>query len=255
MPTGDEPLSSLLLYRELLTMVRCHVELHKKCLGAYMLINKPATAASHNLITTSDQIPTDATSQVLADTENARNDRLEQLANAAACCTRCKLAQGRTQVVFGSGPVRARLVIIGEAPGFHEDKEGKPFVGEAGQLLTKMLAAISLRREDVYICNVLKCRPPENRDPAPDEIVACRDWLVSQLALLRPKLLLAMGKFASQVLTGITQPMGRFRGHVYEYQSIPVMCTYHPAYLLRSPEEKVKAWEDLQKVRQFLDTH
>lgn len=244
MQSAEELFDSLSLYRQMLHMTLRHVEMQKNCAGRYALVTRPPINPG-----------TDAAERPTAPATGAgAGEELARLAACASACTRCKLAQSRTQVVFGTGPASAQMVVIGEAPGFHEDKQGKPFVGEAGQLLNKMLAAIRLRREEVYICNVLKCRPPENRDPAPDEIVACRDWLTGQLAALQPKLLLAMGKFASQALTGLTQPMGQLRGQVYRYQGIPVMCTYHPAHLLYHPEEKAKAWEDLQKVRQFLDT-
>lgn len=182
-----------------------------------------------------------------------RNEVMAKLATTAANCVRCPLAKTRTKVVFGTGSSEARLVLVGEAPGYHEDQQGIPFVGEAGQLLTKMLAAIGLKREDVYICNVVKCRPPENREPQPEEIKACHDWLTQQLSLLQPSLICALGGFACHWLTGIAQPVGQYRGKLYEYEKIPVICTYHPAHLLYHPEEKRKAWLDLKRIRTFLD--
>ena len=175
-------------------------------------------------------------------------------ADAVAGCTKCALAQGRTQVVFGSGSPDADLMFVGEAPGFHEDKQGVPFVGAAGQLLSKLLVEIGLQREDVYIANVLKCRPPGNRDPQPDEIAACEPFLHKQLGAIRPRFLVALGKFAGQWLCGKPgAPISALRGRVHEYQGIPVMPTFHPAFLLRQPAQKRVVWEDLQIVMKELE--
>jgi uracil-DNA glycosylase len=163
-------------------------------------------------------------------------------------CTRCKLAPGRKQIVFGVGNPEADLVFVGEAPGADEDEQGEPFVGAAGQLLTRMIAAMGFQREDVYICNVIKCRPPYNRNPEPDEVAACEPFLQKQLAVLRPRFIVALGKFAAQALCRETTPITRLRGNLRSYQGIPVMPTYHPAYLLRTPEAKRQAWQDLQVV-------
>ncbi len=164
-------------------------------------------------------------------------------------CTRCKLHRTRTNLVFGVGNPAAELVFIGEAPGANEDLQGEPFVGDAGQLLTKMIAAMGYRREDVYILNILKCRPPGNRNPEPDEIEACEPFLKKQLAALAPKVLVALGKFAAQWLTGKPDAaISALRGRWHRYQGIPVMPTYHPAYLLRTPSAKRVVWEDLQQV-------
>ena len=160
-------------------------------------------------------------------------------------CKRCKLAPSRTNLVFGVGNPDAELVFVGEAPGADEDAQGEPFVGKAGQLLTKMIEAMGYTRDDVYICNVLKCRPPGNRNPEPDELARCEPFLIRQLQLVRPKIILAMGRFAVQSLLRSSEPIGRLRGRVHQYQGIPLIVTYHPAYLLRNPEDKAKAWDDL----------
>jgi DNA polymerase len=164
-------------------------------------------------------------------------------------CRRCKLAPTRTNIVFGVGNPEAELVFIGEAPGANEDLQGEPFVGDAGQLLTKMIAAMGYGREQVYIANILKCRPPGNRNPEPDEIEACEPFLKLQLAALRPRVIVALGKFAAQWLTGKKDAaISALRGRWHTYEGIRVMATYHPAYLLRTPSAKRQVWEDLQQV-------
>jgi uracil-DNA glycosylase family 4 len=167
-------------------------------------------------------------------------------------CARCKLAAGRTHLVFGVGNPRAELMFIGEGPGADEDQQGEPFVGKAGQLLTKMIEAMGFRREDVYIANVVKCRPPGNRNPEPDEIAACEPFLGAQIAAISPKVIVALGKFAAQTLLRDTTPISRLRGSWTSYGGVKLMPTFHPAYLLRSPEEKKRAWEDLQLVMKEL---
>jgi len=177
-----------------------------------------------------------------------------QLREEVARCKRCAvLAKGRTQTVFGSGNIRAKLVFVGEAPGADEDKQGLPFVGRAGQLLTKIIEAMGLRREEVFICNVLKCRPPGNRPPAPEEVTNCRPFLKRQLELIGPKVICALGTHAAQALLQTDRPISALRGVFHEYEGIPLMCTYHPAYLLRSPGEKGKVWEDMKKIIQRLE--
>ena len=173
---------------------------------------------------------------------------LDELRNVVAACTLCALHRGRTQTVFGTGNPRADWLVVGEAPGFEEDRKGEPFVGRAGQLLTKMLRAIDLAREEVFIANILKCRPPDNRDPQPQEIGQCLSYLRQQIELIQPKIILAMGRIAAQTLLDTHTSIGRLRGseHYYADTRIPVVVTYHPAYLLRSPQQKRKAWEDLQ---------
>ena len=193
-----------------------------------------------------------------------------QLEAAVAACRACGLCAGRTQTVFGVGARSADWMVIGEAPGENEDRQGQPFVGQAGKLLDAMLAAIGLSRQaedtpesvaasahpagaegqkvlkrGVYIANVLKCRPPDNRNPQPDEIAQCEPYLRRQVALVQPKVILAMGRFAVQSLLQTTEPIGRLRGRVHQYQGVPVIVTYHPAYLLRALPEKAKAWQDL----------
>lgn len=165
-----------------------------------------------------------------------------------AACTRCELHRTRTQTVFGVGNREADWLIIGEAPGAEEDRRGEPFVGRAGQLLDNMLAAIGLDRKTAYIANILKCRPPNNRDPQAAEVAACEPYLQRQIALIRPRLILAVGRVAAQNLLKTDLPLGRLRGRVHHYgpQRIPVIVTYHPAYLLRTPADKRKAWEDLR---------
>ena len=171
-------------------------------------------------------------------------DTLEQ---EALACTKCVLHRTRTRVVFGVGDRRARWLVIGEAPGADEDRQGEPFVGRAGQLLNEMLRAAGLGREQVYIANILKCRPPENRDPKPEESASCEGYLQRQITLVQPGLLLAVGGIAAQTLLREDTPVGQLRGRVHRYGTagIPLVVTYHPAYLLRSPGNKRKAWEDL----------
>jgi len=171
-------------------------------------------------------------------------DVLEQ---QAMHCTLCDLCKTRTHVVFGVGNKQSDLLIIGEAPGANEDKQGEPFVGRAGMLLNAMLNAIGLKRSDIYIANILKCRPPQNRDPLPHEIESCTSYLQQQISLIQPKLIVAVGRIAAQYLLNTKDSMGKLRGNVYHYgeQSIPLLVTYHPAYLLRSPREKSKSYRDL----------
>jgi len=174
------------------------------------------------------------------------------LKTAVRECTACGLRAGCTQTVFGVGDERARWLVIGEAPGADEDKQGEPFVGRAGQLLNSMLAAIGLKREQVYIANVLKCRPPGNRDPKPEEAELCRPFLERQIALIAPSIILAVGRIAAQNLLHTDTTIGRLRGTVHRLGGLPVVVTYHPAYLLRSPGEKRKAWIDLKLAVQTL---
>jgi len=177
---------------------------------------------------------------------------LESVREEMGDCTRCKLHKGRTNLVFGVGNPKARLMFVGEAPGEDEDKKGEPFVGKAGQLLTKMIEAMGIRREDVYICNTVKCRPPNNRNPEPDELLSCEPFLKGQLAAVQPEVIVTLGKFAAQALLRDATPITQLRGNWREYEGIPVMPTFHPAYLLRSPQEKGKVWDDLQQVMKKL---
>ncbi|MCZ8112500.1 MAG: uracil-DNA glycosylase family protein [Betaproteobacteria bacterium] len=177
-----------------------------------------------------------------------------ELREAVAACRACGLCERRTQTVFGVGSPQAQWMVVGEAPGEQEDREGEPFVGAAGQLLDRMLAALQLTRaqepgtppeRQVYIANTLKCRPPGNRNPAPEELARCEPFLVRQIELLKPRIILAMGRFAVQALLRSDEPIGRLRGRVHRYQGVPLVVTYHPAYLLRNLPEKAKAWDDL----------
>jgi len=181
-----------------------------------------------------------------------RASELAALAAAAAGCTRCRLSEGRMKVVFGSGNPAAELMFVGEGPGAEEDRQGLPFVGAAGELLNRIIQAIEKTRDEVYIANVVKCRPPGNRDPQPDEVTACRGYLDKQIALVRPRVLVALGKVAAQALLGNDSPIGRLRGQWFKVQGIPTMVTYHPAALLRNPALKRPTWEDMQQVRDFL---
>jgi DNA polymerase len=169
-------------------------------------------------------------------------------------CTRCKLCSlGRQQIVFGVGNPAADLMFVGEAPGADEDEQGVPFVGRAGQLLTKIIEAIDLRRDDVYIANVIKCRPPSNRNPEPDEVAECVPFLFRQIDLIKPKVIVALGTFAAHALLQTDVPISRIRGKVHEYRGAKLIPTFHPAYLLRSPERKRDVWEDMKLVRQLLN--
>jgi DNA polymerase len=176
----------------------------------------------------------------------ARLAELEQ--EIVGPCQRCKLNRGRSKLVFGVGNPQADLVFVGEGPGGEEDRQGIPFVGKAGQLLTKMIGAMGFERDDVYICNVVKCRPPNNRDPEPDEVDACERFLKAQLAVVQPKVVVTLGRYAAQCLLRTKRPISRLRGEWFQYEGIDLMPTFHPAYLLRSPEKKREAWADLQDV-------
>jgi uracil-DNA glycosylase len=173
-------------------------------------------------------------------------DSLESIQTDIGDCQRCKLAQHRTRIVFGEGSPRARLMFVGEAPGFDEDQQGMPFVGKAGQLLSRIIQAINLTRDQVYICNVIKCRPPGNRNPEPDEILACSPFLNRQIASIQPEFICALGTFAAQTLLKTTQPISRLRNRFYDYNGIRLLPTFHPSYLLRNPDKKREVWEDMK---------
>ena len=182
-----------------------------------------------------------------------RNAQLEVIRQEVAACSRCgELASSRTQTVFGVGNTSPRLCFVGEAPGADEDRQGEPFVGKAGQLLTRIIEACTLRREDVYILNVLKCRPPDNRTPLPGEVAHCRGYLERQLSILRPEFICCLGAVASHTLLDTSAPMGRLRGTFHQYDGMRVLCTYHPAYLLRNPPAKRQVWEDMQMLMQAM---
>lgn len=183
----------------------------------------------------------------------AEAEALDALRAHIGDCTRCKLhTLGRQHVVFGVGNPHAELMFVGEAPGSEEDIQGVPFVGRAGQLLTKIIEAIGLRREDVYIANVIKCRPPANRNPEPDEVATCEPFLSQQIDIIRPRVIVALGTFAAHALLRTDAPISRIRGVVHEYRGATLIPTFHPAYLLRSPDRKRDVWEDMKKVRALL---
>jgi DNA polymerase len=177
---------------------------------------------------------------------------LAQIREELGDCQRCRLCKGRSNIVFGVGNPNADLVFVGEAPGADEDRQGEPFVGAAGQLLTKMIEAMGFGRGDVYIANVIKCRPPGNRDPEPDEVAACQPFLEQQLAAIRPRVIVTLGKFAAHSLLRTSTPITRLRGTFRSYEGIAVMPTFHPAFLLRNPDSKREAWADLKQVMQRL---
>ena len=184
----------------------------------------------------------------------AQSDALQALrVEIGPDCSRCKLhTLGRKQVVFGVGNPNADLMFVGEAPGADEDIQGEPFVGRAGQLLTKIIEAIDMKREDVYIANVIKCRPPGNRNPEPDEVEQCEPFLFRQIEIIKPKVIVALGKFAAQCLLRTSDPITRLRGREYKYRDAILMPTYHPAYLLRTPSAKREVWEDMKRVKALL---
>jgi uracil-DNA glycosylase len=184
--------------------------------------------------------------------ERIENDSLERIREDIGDCKRCKLHKARTNIVFGVGNPKAELVFIGEGPGHDEDVQGEPFVGRAGKLLTQMIEAMGLRRQDVYICNVVKCRPPENRLPERDEIEICSPFLFRQLAVIQPKAICCLGACAAQTLLQTNQGISRFRGEWFDYRGGKLIATYHPAYLLRNPNAKGEVWKDLQKVMALL---
>jgi DNA polymerase len=184
---------------------------------------------------------------------SAFHDSLEKIRSDLGECERCKLAPGRTNIVFGAGNPSAKLVFVGEGPGYDEDRKGEPFVGRAGQLLTKIIEAMNLSRDKVYICNIIKCRPPGNRNPAPDEIKACHPFLKRQLEAIKPDYICALGTFAAQTLIDTDESISKMRGRLYDYRGIKVMPTYHPAYLLRNPEKKRDVWEDMKKLMSLMN--
>ncbi|HNV04452.1 MAG TPA: uracil-DNA glycosylase [Vicinamibacterales bacterium] len=183
----------------------------------------------------------------------ATRETLDEIRADLGNCTRCKLHRlGRRQIVFGTGNPAAELMFVGEAPGHDEDLQGVPFVGRAGQLLTKIIESIGCSREDVYIANVIKCRPPENRNPEPDEVASCEPFMLRQVESIRPKVIVALGTFAAQALLRTSDPISRLRGRLLHYGAARLIPTFHPAYLLRSPERKREVWEDMKNVRAIL---
>jgi uracil-DNA glycosylase family 4 len=197
-------------------------------------------------------IPPVAAPSLFEVAERVEGDTLEKIRQDLGECTRCRLHTARTHIVFGVGNAKARLVFVGEGPGHDEDVQGEPFVGRAGKLLTQMIEAMGLRRQDVYICNVVKCRPPENRLPEKDEIATCSPFLIRQLAAIQPKVICCLGACAAQTLLATNQGISRFRGEWFDYRGAKLIATYHPAYLLRNPNAKGEVWKDLQKIMAVL---
>ncbi len=181
-------------------------------------------------------------------------NRMDCLSREVSVCVKCPLHRTRTRTVFGEGSLKAKLLFVGEAPGSEEDRQGRPFVGQAGKLLTKIIEAMGMRREDVFIANVLKCRPPGNRSPLPEEIHSCEPYLIQQLESIRPRVICSLGKYATMVLLRKEEPISALRGNFYDYQGIPVLPTYHPAYLLRNPSAKKIVWEDMKKIKAKLES-
>lgn len=179
--------------------------------------------------------------------------RLASIREEIGECRRCRLHEGRNHLVFGEGSPTAPLVFVGEAPGFDEDRQGIPFVGRAGKLLDKMIDSVELRREHVYICNVIKCRPPRNRTPNADEIETCSVFLIQQLLAIKPEIICALGNCAARTLLETSDSVSRLRGRLYQWRGIPLMCTFHPAYLLRNPSQKAAAWHDLREIYRILN--
>ena len=211
----------------------------------------PAATGAHAAAPVAPRVET--TSSLFAEPGVREAATLEALREVIGDCTRCKLAPHRTRLVFGVGNPRARLVFVGEGPGHDEDVQGEPFVGRAGQLLTEIITkGMRLRREDVYICNVIKCRPPGNRNPEPDEVEACEPFLLRQVGLIGPAVIVALGKFAAQTLLRDKTPITKLRGRWFDYHGIKLMPTFHPAYLLRNPGDKRLVWQDIQQVMQVL---
>jgi len=197
-------------------------------------------------------LPAAAAPSLFESLDRIADDTLPRIREDIGDCTRCKLHKGRTNIVFGVGNPKAELVFVGEGPGHDEDLKGEPFVGRAGRLLTDMIKAMGLQREDVYIANVVKCRPPENRLPEKDEIATCSPYLLRQLEVIRPKVICCLGSCASQTLLQTTQGISKFRGEWFDFRGAKLIATYHPAYLLRNPPAKSEVWKDLQKVMAVL---
>jgi uracil-DNA glycosylase family 4 len=185
--------------------------------------------------------------------ENMLEERLSELEARVRTCVACELHRGRTHAVFGKGDPMAKVMFIGEGPGRDEDQRGEPFVGRSGQLLTKILGAIDLQRDDVYITNIVKCRPPQNRDPLEEEVRCCEKYLIEQIELMKPRLICALGRISAQWLLGTKEPLAALRRAENSYRGTPVLVTYHPAALLRNPELKREAWEDFKKLKSLIE--
>jgi uracil-DNA glycosylase family 4 len=244
--------------RDIARALLAHVT-YQRLLGA---VGAPAASAPAPTATTvpardaerpAPAAPRAAASAPVHEVADAERETLDHVRADLGDCQRCKLAGGRTNLVYGVGDPHARLVFVGEGPGADEDAKGEPFVGRAGQLLTEIITkGMKLGRQDVYICNVVKCRPPGNRNPEPDEVAACEPFLVRQLRAIGPEVIVALGKFAAQTLLRSKTPITQLRGRWFDYQGIMLMPTFHPAYLLRNPGDKRLVWEDIQKVMRVL---
>jgi uracil-DNA glycosylase family 4 len=231
-------------FLDILADIRAHLE-YQRALGV-RLIAVP-TAQDRTAPMASSSAPVEMPSPAAADIPVC--DSLEEIQKEIGDCRRCKLFKGRKTIVFGEGDPKAAVLFVGEGPGFEEDQQGRPFVGPAGQLLTDIIEkGMKLKRMDVYICNIVKCRPPGNRNPEPDEVKACIAFVKQQIAVIRPKVIVTLGNVPTQNLLGSKAGITKLRGEWQEYQGIPVMPTFHPSYLLRSPGEKGKAWDDIKKV-------
>lgn len=237
-------------FLELVDDVRAHLE-YQKALGVRMIGTVPVR---HAVVRppVADTVKTPVPKSLPLDLPNTPG--LAAVREELGDCTRCKLYQSRKNIVFGEGNPGAALAFVGEGPGFEEDREGRPFVGEAGQLLTKIIEnGMKLRRGDVYICNVVKCRPPENRTPEPDEIAACETFLAKQIQAIRPRVIVTLGNVPTQTLLKTKEGITKLRGKWQTYQGIPLMPTFHPAYLLRNPKDKKLVWDDIQQVMKELE--
>ncbi|MBZ5496847.1 MAG: uracil-DNA glycosylase [Acidobacteriia bacterium] len=246
------------LGREILEHLRCYRDR-----GVRLAADRPGTRQPGTASTTASGRPSAATAAPskiavavsrasLFDEQALAPEDLHAIRTDLGDCQRCKLARTRTNIVFGVGNPKAELMFVGEAPGADEDEQGLPFVGRAGQLLTRIIQAIEMQREDVYICNILKCRPPQNRNPEADEIAACQSFLFRQIASVRPRVICALGTFGAQTLLRTKEPISRLRGQFIDFHGAKFIATFHPAYLLRNPNEKRKVWEDVQKIRDYL---
>ncbi|HET7105877.1 MAG TPA: uracil-DNA glycosylase [Candidatus Acidoferrum sp.] len=209
---------------------------------------KPAPAKIASVVMHPPLVVPPAVPSLFETTEKVKDETLLKIREDLGECTRCKLYKGRNKIVFGDGNPRAELVFVGEGPGADEDAQGLPFVGRAGKLLTQMIEAMGLQRKDVYICNVVKCRPPENRAPEPDEVAACSPFLIRQIDSIHPKVIVCLGATAAKTILNTTRGISQFRGEWLDWRGHKLMATYHPAYLLRNPPAKADVWKDLQKV-------
>jgi DNA polymerase len=240
-------------FAELVRALRAHVEAERARGAIAFPHTARVTRADAAAVTPPLPAAAPVAGDLFASPTVGRATTLEELRAVIGDCQRCKLAGGRRQIVFGVGNPQARLVFVGEGPGEDEDRQGEPFVGRAGQLLTEIITkGMRLRREDVYIANVIKCRPPGNRNPEPDEVASCEPFLLRQIEIIRPEVIVALGKFAAQTLLATKTPITKLRGRWHEFRGIRLMPTFHPAYLLRNPADKRLVWEDVQQVMHVL---